>query len=77
MAGWENKESITTDVCFNDLARAFTAVILATHAVLKTWRPVKNMKQQAQYPYPHSKNKKNIHVIGQIIDRASGYIQTP
>lgn len=76
MAGWENKESITTDVCFNDLARAIYSCYSGDPCSSEDMEAGKEYETTSTIPVPPTvKNKKNIHVIGQIIDRASGYIQ--
>lgn len=76
MGGWEKKSSPTDDVCFNDIARAIYSSYSGAPCPEDDIEAGKKYQVTGSIPVPPTvRNKKNIHVIGQIIDRNSGYIQ--
>lgn len=76
MNGWEEKPSTTDDVCFNDLARAIYSSYSGTPCPEDRIDAGKKYEVTGSIPVPPTvRNKRNLHVIGQIIDRNSGYIQ--
>lgn len=74
--GWENKSAKTYDVQFNDVARAIFSSYSGDPCDTGDMTAGTEYTSTSTIPVPPSVvNKKNIHVIGQIIDRGSGYIQ--
>ena len=73
--GWEKKEEITDDVVFNDLARG----IYPSYAgeLCRTEPMVANEHYTHSYNIPlpdNVRDRRNIKIVGQIIDSATGYI---
>lgn len=76
MYGWENKDRNTYDVYFNDVARAIYSNYAGDPCGTDAMEAGKEYETTSTIPVPPTvRNKKNIHVVGQIIDRSSGYIQ--
>ena len=75
MYGWEDKEEYTTDFCYNDLARA---VYTNYHGELCRDEPMvagTEYTHTAVIPVPPTvRDKRQIHIVGQIIDHQTGYI---
>lgn len=76
MDGWENKDEHDVTVCYNDLARAIYSNYAGDPCGTDAMEAGKEYETTSTIPVPPTvRNKKNIHVVGQIIDRNSGYIQ--
>lgn len=75
MYGWENKDEHTDDVCYNDLARAIFSNYAGDPCGAETMTAGTEYVETGSIPIPATVlKKKNIHVVGQIIDSKTGYI---
>jgi hypothetical protein len=73
--GWENKADHTTDVVYNDLARAIYSNYYGETCRSEAMKAMEECTYTYSVPVPSNvRDKKNIHIIGQLIDHKSGYI---
>jgi hypothetical protein len=73
--GWENKADHTTDVVYNDLARAVYSNYYGETCRSEAMKAMEVCTYTYSVPVPSNvRDKKNIHIIGQLIDHKSGYI---
>ncbi len=73
--GWEKKAHYTDDVVFNDLARAVYPSYGGEPCHTEPMVAGEHYAHSYTVPVPPNvRNRRNIHVIGQIIDNTTGYI---
>lgn len=73
--GWESKDTVTTDFCYNDLARAVYSNFEGDKCQNEPMKALEKYKYTYTVPIPPTVvDKKRIHIIGQLIDHKSGYI---
>lgn len=75
MYGWEEKDELTSDFCYNDLARAIFGGYGGKPCAATAMTGGTEYVETESIPLPPNvADKRNIHVIGQVIDRKTGYI---
>lgn len=73
--GWENKGDVTTDCYYNDLARAVYSNFEGDECRHEPMKALEKYQYTYTVPIPPTVvNKKQIHIVGQLIDHKSGYI---
>lgn len=74
--GWEKKGNPTDDVVFNDVARAIYPDYAGAQCRTEPMKAYEHYTHTYTVPVPSSVvDRRNIHVVGQIIDGSTGYTQ--